>query len=149
MGKKLAQAIALASTVFIDKTDRGNVPYIMHCIEVMNNVGDDSELKQIAVLHDVVEDTDVTFQDLMAAGYSYRVINALELLTHEDDVPYDDYIRGISTSMDATIVKLADLTHNSDIRRLKGLREKDFERLEKYHRSYVFLKKRLLEMNNV
>ena len=80
------------------------------------------------------------FSDLYSLGFSARVINALKLLTHDKSVPYDDYIDSISLNRDATIVKLADLTHNSDIRRLKGLRQKDFERLEKYHRSYVFLK---------
>lgn len=143
--KFLAKAIALASELFVDSTDRGNVPYIMHCLEVMNNVGNDPELKMIGVLHDVVEDTHVTHKDLMIMGFSYRVLQALELLTHEEDVPYEDYIAAISGNRDAIIVKMADLTHNSDIRRLKGITEKDLARMKKYHTSYTFLKNALAE----
>ena len=143
MGKKLALAIKITADVFVNKVDRGGHPYISHCLEVMNNVGDDSELKQIGVLHDVLEDTDITFKDLKDYGFSNRVLSTLVLLTHLPNVPYEEYIIGISASKDAMIVKLADLTHNSNIHRMKGLEEKDFKRLEKYHRSYAFLKEEL------
>jgi len=136
----LGEAITLAATVFATVNDKGGNPYILHCLQVMQWVDQtDSELMQIAVLHDVVEDTTVTLDDLYAMGFSPRVISAIAVLTHDDAVPYDEYITTIATNADAVKVKLADLRHNSDITRIKGLRKKDIERLDKYHRSYVFL----------
>ena len=137
----LSKAIAIASVAFEGKSDKGGKPYILHCLHVMHKVGpDDHELMQIAVLHDVVEDTSWDFDGLKSEGFSNRVIDALKLLTHEKGVPYEDYIKGIATNEDARKVKLADLKHNSDITRMKGLRKKDFDRLEKYHRSYEYLR---------
>lgn len=136
----LSKAIALAAKVFEGKNDKGGKPYIMHCIRVMNGVNqNDPELMQIAILHDVIEDSDYTINDLMTLGFSKRVISALVLLTHRQEVPYEDYIRAIASNKDAVAVKLSDLKDNSDITRLKGLRKKDFDRLEKYSKAFVHL----------
>jgi hypothetical protein len=94
---------------------------------------------QIAILHDVVEDTDITLQYLSSTGFSTRVIVALNLLTHKGTDTYEDYIKGIATNKDAVAVKLSDLKDNSNITRLKGLRKKDFDRIEKYHKAFVYL----------
>lgn len=72
---------------------------------------------------------------------SGRVVRALDLLTHKKITPYDDYIKAIAFNSDATKVKLSDLKDNSDITRLKGLTKKDFDRMEKYHRSFIYLSK--------
>lgn len=138
----LARAICIASTEFADKYDKGGRPYILHCLAVMYGVSfyKDDDLMIIAVLHDLVEDTHWTFEMLRTEGFSERVISALILLTHLDGVEYDDYIRALAINEDATRVKRADLEHNSLIMRMKGLRKKDFDRLEKYHRSYEYLK---------
>jgi (p)ppGpp synthase/HD superfamily hydrolase len=136
----LAKAIALAANVFENKTDKSGQPYILHCLRVMNGVDqNDSELMQIAILHDVVEDTDITLQYLSSTGFSTRVIVALNLLTHKGTDTYEDYIKGIATNKDAVAVKLSDLKDNSNITRLKGLRKKDFDRIEKYHKAFVYL----------
>jgi (p)ppGpp synthase/HD superfamily hydrolase len=136
----LAKAIALAANVFENKTDKSEQPYILHCLRVMNGVDqNDSELMQIAILHDVVEDTDITLQYLSSTGFSTRVIVALNLLTHKETDTYEDYIKGIATNKDAVAVKLSDLKDNSNITRLKGLRKKDFDRIEKYHKAFVYL----------
>jgi (p)ppGpp synthase/HD superfamily hydrolase len=136
----LAKAIALAANVFENKTDKSGQPYILHCLRVMNGVDqNDSELMQIAILHDVVEDTDITLQYLSSTGFSTRVIVALNLLTHKETDTYEDYIKGIATNKDAVAVKLSDLKDNSNITRLKGLRKKDFDRIEKYHKAFVYL----------
>lgn len=138
----LAKAIHIASTVFLNETDQSGVPYILHCLNVMHQMPqDDVELMCIAVLHDVVEDSDWTLDQLRDEGFSSRVTEALNLLTRVGDTSYDDYIKRIALSKDAVTVKLADLKHNSDITRIKGLRKKDFDRLEKYHRSFVYLSK--------
>lgn len=139
---KLAQAIAFAANVFAESTDKGGKPYILHCLRVMNNVDqNDEELMIIAVLHDVAEDFPekwpVSF--FTKNGYSDRVTSALSLLTHNKGVPYDDYIKAISNNLDATRVKLADLKDNSDITRLKGIGKKDFDRMEKYSKAYLYL----------
>ncbi len=94
------------------------------------------EAKIVALLHDTVEDTDVTFDDLLAAGFSEDLLATLRLVTHEDGVSYDDYIGGMMHDPIAVEVKIADLEDNSDIRRLKEITPKDVERLQKYLRTY-------------
>jgi len=137
----LDKAIAIAANVFEGKYDKGGKPYVLHCIWVMNKMDvNDHELMTIAVLHDVVEDTYYTFNHLRKAGFSERVIDGVKALTHENGVPYMDYIKIIALNPDARKVKMADLDHNSRILRMKGLREKDFKRLEKYHTAYEYLK---------
>lgn len=137
----LDRAIAIAAKEFEGKFDKGGQPYILHCLHVMHKVGpSDHGLMTIAVLHDLVEDTDWTLDMLINEGFPHRVVTAIDCLTHRREDSYDDYIRRIATNADARKVKLEDLRHNSDITRMKGLREKDFKRLEKYHRAYEFLK---------
>lgn len=138
----LGKAIAIASKVHETHNDRGGNAYILHPIRVMMRLRtDDVELMQIAVLHDVPEDSkEWTLSRLKEEGFSDRVIGALTLLTHNPSEPYEDYIKKIATSADATRIKIEDLRDNADITRLKGLRSKDFERMEKYHRAYTFLK---------
>lgn len=140
MKKMLATAVAIASMSHIDQFDKGGVPYIMHALKVMYfTKSNDPELQTIAVLHDVVEDTKLTFDDLIHEGMSERVITALRLLTRTPGQPYQDYIDGIKTNQDTVIVKLADLRHNSDIRRLKGITDKDVVRMRKYHKAFLEL----------
>lgn len=142
MPNQLATAIALAAEYFEDTTDKSGEPYILHCLHVMYAMPeDDPELRSIAVLHDIVEDTEVTLEELREEGFSERVIEGVAAMTHDKDVSYGDYIKRIALSEDATKVKLADLRHNSDITRLKGLTKKDFDRMEKYHHSYKYLSK--------
>ena len=141
MKNKLAFAIAIAAEQFKNTFDKSGQPYMLHCIRVMNSVNqNDSELMQIAILHDVPEDTEIKLEHLRSYGFSDRVLEAVKLLTHDDpNLSYDDYIKRIGTNKDATAVKIADLIDNSNITRLKGLRKKDLERMEKYHRSFIYL----------
>jgi (p)ppGpp synthase/HD superfamily hydrolase len=138
----LGRAIAIASEAFQNVTDRGGQPYILHCLHVMNQMPEhDHDLRCIAVLHDLVEDSpNWNFERLYRENFSDRVIDGIRLLTHDDSVPYDDYIEAIAVSHDATRVKLADLRHNSDITRIKGVRQKDLDRIAKYHRCYMRLR---------
>lgn len=138
--KMLAKAIEIAATLLADKLDKGGKPYILHCIRVMNGVDqNDPELMTIAILHDVVEDTDVTVAQLSNMGFSERVTDAIRVLTHHPAVDYDDYIKILASNPDAVKVKLEDLKDNSNITRIKGLRKKDIERIEKYHRAFTYL----------
>lgn len=137
---KLGLAISIASKAFENKLDKGGKPYILHCLFVMNKVQHLGEEAMItAVLHDVPEDTDITLAQLSEMGFSEKVIGDLFLLTHKKETPYDEYIKAISVSKTATEIKKADLEHNSNITRLKGVRKKDFDRLEKYSRAFLYL----------
>lgn len=137
----LALAISIAAKAFKDKLDKSGEPYILHCLRVMMKQTNDED-RIVAVLHDLVEDTDWDFEDLKRKGFSDHVISALRLLTHDPVAKdYDDYIRDLSFDNTARRVKLADLEDNSQITRLKGLTKADFARMEKYHRAYVYLSK--------
>ena len=143
---KLGLAISIAAKAFENKTDKGGNPYILHCLWVMNKVrhlGEEAMI--VAVLHDLVEDTDDTseinwtFPKLTALGFSEGVIGDLYLLTHQKGTDYMEYIKAISVSERATKIKMADLEHNSNICRLKGLRKKDHDRMEKYSIAFMYL----------
>jgi (p)ppGpp synthase/HD superfamily hydrolase len=97
----------------------------------------------MALLHDVVEDTKVTYKDLRDEGMSERIISALKCLTKQPGQTLEEYKEVIFSNTDAMKVKMADLRHNSDIRRLKGVTEKDLARMAKYHLFYLEIKARL------
>lgn len=149
-GKKmLGLAIEIAVAAHKGQVDKGGYPYILHPLHLMNQLMFDLELAAIAVLHDVVEDSRWSLEALKAQGFTPRVITALGLLTHEKGDSYSEYIAKISTNLDAIRVKRKDLEHNSDITRLKGLRDKDLERMAKYHQAFMDLgeaKRRLLTL---
>lgn len=129
-------AIAVALTAFVGKTDKGGQPYILHCLWVMFQLNQrDSEQLQAGVMHDVVEDSDITLDDLHAMGFSPRVVATVDLLTHRKGVSYDDYITRIANSnnLDAIRIKIADLTHNMDLSRLGRIaKQSDWDRANKY-----------------
>lgn len=144
--KMLSTAIALASEKHHGVLDRGGKPYTLHVLRVMDAMPEyDPELRQIAVMHDVVEDTDVTFERLIEMGFSARVVDALVALTHMPQDSYTHYIRTIKQNADARQVKLADLKDNSNITRLKGVSEKDINRMVKYQRSFLYLTEKMSE----
>lgn len=146
----LANSISLAAISHLGQYDKGGKPYILHCLHVMNTVkSSDPEVKQIAVLHDLMEDHPFwTPEKLLADGYSERVVTALNLLNHnKKTTSYWDYIAGIATNRDAILVKMADLRHNSLITRLQDrASQEDGERTVKYQTCYVFLKEELMKM---
>ncbi len=131
----LNTAIHQATIAHEGQFDRGGHAYILHPLRIMYRLRTgDEELMSIAVLHDSPEDSNgkVTIDSLSALGAPYRVLKALELLTHDPSVDYMDYIRALQHNPDAVRVKLEDLRDNSDVTRLKGLRQKDFDRLARY-----------------
>ena len=136
----LGKAIALAAKVHESQRDKGGHPYILHPIRMMMRLRtDDHELMAIAILHDVVEDSDITSADLIELGMTQRVVDGVKTLTHIVGESYDDYIKRVAMNPDAKLIKREDLRDNSDITRLKGLRKKDFDRLEKYNRAWIYL----------
>ena len=136
----LGKAIALASEVHKEQTDKAGKPYILHPIRMMMRLRtEDEELMAIAILHDVVEDSTITLEDLAKMGFSSRILLGVEGLTRRGDEDYEAFIKRAALNPDSKRVKLEDLRDNSDITRLKGLRKKDFDRMEKYHKAYVYL----------
>ena len=144
--EKLASAIWVA-TVYHDKQfDKGGSPYILHPLWVMHNVS--AMCKPVAVCHDVVEDTQLTIDELVKiVGFDTIEKEALMFLTHLKGVSYVDYIVNLARNSISKEVKIADLTHNMKPDRIKSanLTEKDLARIEKYHRAYLFLNGRLSE----
>ena len=136
----LDRAIQIAVNAHAGQIDKGGKPYILHPLWVMDKVRHLGENAMIVgILHDVVEDTIWTIADLVEEGFNQEVIYALCLLTKTPDKTYDQYIDEISKDPIAREVKKRDLEHNSKITRLKGLRPKDIDRIEKYHRAYTYL----------
>ena len=119
--------------------DKGGVPYVFHPFHLAEQM-ETEDTVIAALLHDVVEDTVYTFADLKQMGFSDTVLNALRLLTHDDDVPYMEYVREIRNNPIAKAVKLADLAHNSDLSRLDMIDEKALERVKKYKQAIALLK---------
>ena len=137
MQYNLDKMLVLVCTKFSGKFDKAGKPYFLHCLKVMQLLNsDDDELNSIAVGHDLVEDTDITYQQLREMGFSYRIISGIAALTKIPGESQEEYLSKVLGNKDACLVKLADLTHNSDIRRLKGLTQKDFDRLRKYQTMY-------------
>ena len=137
----LGLAIKIASDAHLGQLDKGGNPYILHPLWVMHKIRHlGVKYMIVAILHDVLEDTSVTIEDLIAYGFNFEIIEALKLLTHDPSVPYMTYIEKIALNDIARQVKLRDLEHNSKITRLKGLRDKDFERLVKYQKAYQYVK---------
>jgi len=137
-GEMLDKAILIATNAHAGQFDKGGRPYILHPLAVMYILNTEiEELNSAAVLHDVIEDTKVTYADLRAAGINESVIAIVRILTKVPGETYDEYKARVMESPDAMRVKLADLTHNSDIRRLKGVSEKDIVRMAKYHAFYL------------
>ena len=124
------KAINIAYNAHMGQIDKFGIPYIFHPMHLAEQMDTEEECI-VAILHDVVEDTKITFNQL-EKDFSGRVIEALKLLTHDKSVPYDDYIINLKDNPIAKKVKLADLKHNSDSSRLEHITTKDINRLEKY-----------------
>jgi (p)ppGpp synthase/HD superfamily hydrolase len=145
-GDMLGTMLVIATNAHAGQFDRGGAPYILHPLKVMHYLkSDDEELMCMALGHDVIEDTSVTYRDLRDAGISERVVAGIRALTKLPGQTYEEYKAGVFASEDAMRVKLADLRHNTDIRRLKGVTEKDIARMSKYHMFYMEIKSRLVD----
>jgi (p)ppGpp synthase/HD superfamily hydrolase len=136
----LEKAISIAVNAHSGLTDKGGSPYILHPLRLMLKFSKEDEMI-VAVLHDVIEDTEIAITDLINLGFSDRVINALRLLTKNPSETYQQYIENISTNDLARKIKIEDLKDNMDISRLPEISPKDLERLAKYHRAVKTLQK--------
>lgn len=144
-GKQLSKMLLLATVRHEGQFDKAGLPYILHPLKVMHYLkSDDEELQCIALGHDLIEDTFKHFADGVGAlrynGFSDRVIQGILALTKIPGESHDGYKTKVKANPDAVLVKMADLRHNSDIRRLKGVTPKDIERTVSYHNFYMELK---------
>ncbi len=127
------KAINLAYKAHHGQCDKAGFPYILHPLYVAEQMSTEDEVC-VAILHDVVEDTNYTLGDLVDAGFSPSVVTAVDLLTHRQNEPYDEYIARLKINPIAKKVKWADIIHNSNEQRNSFIEDKKvIERLRKKH----------------
>ena len=140
----IEKAIEIALNAHKEQTDKNGQPYILHVMRVGLRGRTENE-KIVGILHDVVEDSDWTFEKLAHEGFSNTILSALECLTKKsEDEPYEEFIERVKKNPLAVSVKLNDLEDNMDIRRMEVVQEKDVKRLNKYLKAY----KELAELKN-
>ena len=134
----LERAIEIAARTHAGQTDKGGAPFILHPLRVMLRVAPGAQ-QIVAVLHDVVEDSDVTFEDLEREGFSAEVVKGLRAVTKVEGESYEDFVARAARDPVGKAVKLADLMENSDLSRIAEPSRKDLERVEKYGRAIAYL----------
>ena len=132
------KAMAIAYDAHHGQLDKTGLPYIYHPIHLAEQM-EDEESCCVAMLHDTVEDTDVSLEHLAAEGFPAAVLEAIALMTHDDEVPYMDYVAALSGNPIARRVKLADLRHNSELSRLDRVDEQAENRVTKYAKAIALL----------
>ena len=144
MQELLTKAIELAKKAHEGQIDKGGSPYIGHPFRVMNQFEDEEE-KIVGVLHDAVEDSDLTLEDLATAGFSDRIIAAVDAITKREGEQIDNYLNRVMNNSIALKVKIADMTDNMDLSRITNITEKDRARIRNYQINIVKLKDKLSE----
>lgn len=134
----IEKAIAVALDAHTGQTDKAGKPYILHPLRVMQHLETETE-QIVGVLHDVVEDSEYTFEDLENCGFPNEVIAAIKLVTKQPGVDYQAYLANIKSNSIARNVKLADLQDNMNLQRLQTITEKDLQRQAKYKKAVDFL----------
>ena len=132
------KALKLCFEAHKEQTDKSGMPYVFHPFHLAEQMNTE-ETTIVALLHDLVEDTDYTIDDLVNMGFDKTVTDAIALMTHTDGTDYIDYVGMIKNNPIAKTVKLADLKHNSDLTRLDVVDEKALTRREKYLKAIALL----------
>ena len=132
------KALRISFDAHKNQVDKSGMPYVYHPFHLAEQMEDEYSVC-VALLHDVVEDTDYTLTDLIEAGFPAPVTDAIALMTHDDAVPYMDYVKKLRNDPIARAVKLADLRHNSDLSRLDVIDDRALERAEKYKEAIMLL----------
>ena len=131
-------ALSIAKKAHAGQVDKAGIDYIQHPLYVASQVKTEQE-KAVALLHDVLEDSDITAADLLAYGLSNEVVTAVQTLTKKKGQSYQDYLEKVKSNDLARVVKLADLKHNSDLTRLKSVTDTDYKRIKKYKNAIQYL----------
>ena len=121
-----------------DQVDHSGTPYVYHPYHLAEQMTDETTTC-IALLHEVVEDTDITLAQLREMGFPDIVVEAVGVLTREHSVPYQEYIKRVKSNPLARIVKLADLEHNSDMSRLQEIDERSKSLAKRYEKARACL----------
>ena len=135
---KTKMALKLCFEAHKEQVDKSGMPYVFHPFHLAEQMNTE-ETTIVALLHDLVEDTDYTIGDLVDMGFDKSITDAIALMTHDDNVEYMVYVRMIKENPIAKAVKLADLKHNSDLTRLDNIDEKALSRREKYLKAIAIL----------
>lgn len=135
---KTKMALKLCFEAHKEQVDKSGMPYVFHPFHLAEQMKTE-ETTIVALLHDLVEDTAYTIEDLVELGFDKAVTDAITLMTHADGVDYMDYVRRIKDNPIAKAVKLADLKHNSDLTRLDTVDEKALKRMQKYLKAIELL----------
>ena len=136
----LEKAIRIAVNAHANQFDKAGAPYILHPIRVMNGVKKVLE-KIVGVLHDVVEDTNITIEDLEKEGFPIEALEAIDALTRRIGETYTDFILRIKENEIARKIKIVDLRDNSDLFRLHEIEEKHLSLIKRYHAAMKELRK--------
>jgi (p)ppGpp synthase/HD superfamily hydrolase len=136
----LEDAISLAAEAHRGQKDKAKAPYILHPLRVMLRMENDAD-RTLAVLHDVLEDSDMTVRDLQKAGYPTEIVEAITYLTRLKEEEYDQFIERVKGNSLAVKIKIADLEDNLNFERIKEPNEDDLRRYEKYRRALAKLRK--------
>jgi hypothetical protein len=134
----LERALLLATGAHADQVDKGGEPYILHPLRVMLRLRT-AEERIVALLHDVVEDTEWTLEDLAREGFSETVLRAIDAVTRRPEEDYEQFVRRAGVDPIGRRVKLADLRDNADLSRIPQPSERDLERVAKYERAIAIL----------
>lgn len=133
----LDRALIICFAAHKDQVDKGGMPYYLHPIHVALNMETEDQ-KIVALLHDVVEDTNITLDDLRREGFPDHIVDAIDAITKQGE-SYEVYLHKVKNNALARAVKIGDLKHNSDTTRLKKLTEKDIMRVDKYQKALEYL----------
>lgn len=133
------KALKLSFEAHKDQVDKSGMPYVYHPFHLAEQMNDENTTI-VALLHDVAEDTNITVDDIRKMGFNEEVCVALKLMTHDENVPYMNYVKKLKDNPIAKAVKLADLKHNSDLTRLDIVDEKVLKRVDKYKMAIGILK---------
>ena len=133
------KALRLCFDSHKEQVDKTGLPYVFHPFHLAEQM--DDEISTVcALLHDVVEDTELTLSDIKEMGFPDEVVEVLSLLTHESDLPYMEYVKKLSVNPIATKIKIADLTHNNDLTRLDVIDDYALKRAKKYQEALDLLR---------
>jgi (p)ppGpp synthase/HD superfamily hydrolase len=135
----IERSLTIALRAYAGKTDKAGREYILHPLRVMAKMKTDQEMSA-ALLHDVLEDSEITAEQLLAEGIPVEVVEAVQFLSKDEDEEYMDFVARTKKNRLAAKVKLADIEDNSDVLRLTSLDENDLARIKKYHSAWRFLK---------
>lgn len=134
----LEKALALALKAHAGQKDKAGQPYILHPLRVMLQM-ENTQTKIVALLHDVLEDSNITLQELKQAGFDPQILEAVDCLTRREQEDYFTYLERVAQNKLALSVKIADLKDNLDVTRLKEITPADQQRLNKYLKALTFL----------